>query len=890
MRLGPLVPPLLAVAASGCGARCSAEAPAVAPPLPVEVAGCAALTAGPRCELGPARSLRLLAEAPEGVQVRISSGGALLDESAGGLRTVTVPAGATQLTVQAGPARFHLAVGETSRPAALDRAAALLSEGKADQAEEVLRALERSGSPDDAARARSGLARLAMHGGRTGEAVAALLAAAEAHRALGHRSEEVRDTLAAAYALIQARRFAEARAALDRLGPVSALHPEARAEALYDLGLVHRDAGDLRSALRRFDEAEGVARRFGMDRQREAAAQGLATALLAVGRYEEALGFFQSLRPVDPCDRASLHNNVGWALLLAREADTSPSAADPEQPLEEALALFRTTCARPVEEANTLINLALADLQVGRAERAAERLAAARRARPTPDTRVSLWWLDVQGRIELQRKNAGQALSLYRQLAALALASAAPEARWRAAIGRGEALERAGDLQGALAAHVEAERLLDQEVLQVPLTEGRESFLGDRDRGARALVSLLVRLARPAEAMDAARRARGRALESLRLAERLGSLDAAARGRWERALGAYRQARAALDAEAAEDWKLSARRLAEVEAARRDRERALRAVLDEAMAAVDADRAPATPPRRPGPGELLLLWYPGERGWHGFAATASEIQVRAIPALPPADDPAALGAALFGPFDRAIAGAERVTLLPAGALRPVDLHALPWRGAPLLESRPVAYGLDLRTAGARRPAGGRALVIGDPQSDLPRARQEAAQVRAALEAADAGVDLLSGEAASIEAVRARLAAAPLLHYAGHGRFAGAGGWDSALPLADGALSVGELLALPAPPTVVLSGCETARGAAGPLEGLGLAQAFLLAGAGGVIAASRPVEDALAARMTEAIYANAGSLDPPRMAEVARRAQLKVRAGGGDWAAFRALVP
>ncbi|MCB9649195.1 MAG: CHAT domain-containing protein [Deltaproteobacteria bacterium] len=148
--------------------------------------------------------------------------------------------------------------------------------------------------------------------------------------------------------------------------------------------------------------------------------------------------------------------------------------------------------------------------------------------------------------------------------------------------------------------------------------------------------------------------------------------------------------------------------------------------------------------------------------------------------------------------------------------------------------------------------------------------------------------LLQGFEATGAALRAGLAHAALLHYAGHGREHG--GWGSELPLADGAaLRVGDILALPrVPARVVLSGCETGAAAGEHGVGLGLAQAFILAGARGVVAATRPVPDAAARALMEALYTE----DPSDLVGALHRAQARLRAHDpeADWAAFRIFVP
>lgn len=204
----------------------------------------------------------------------------------------------------------------------------------------------------------------------------------------------------------------------------------------------------------------------------------------------------------------------------------------------------------------------------------------------------------------------------------------------------------------------------------------------------------------------------------------------------------------------------------------------------------------------------------------------------------------------------------------------------------------MAYALDLpRPAPVDAREDGRtALVVADPQGNLPQAREEARLVREALHG-DWRVREHSGAAAEGASVRVALEQAELFHYAGHGRFAGLGGWESALPLYGSHLTVGDVLALrKVPAWVVLSGCETARAAQeSPVESMGLAQAFLAAGAHGVVAARRVVADEDALALMRELYRQGG---PTSLPESLRRAQLQLRDSrpDSDWAAFRALVP
>jgi cellulose synthase operon protein C len=183
--------------------------------------------------------------------------------------------------------------------------------------------------------------------------------------------------------------------------------------------------------------------------------------------------------------------------------------------------------------------------------------------------------------------------------------------------------------------------------------------------------------------------------------------------------------------------------------------------------------------------------------------------------------------------------------------------------------------------------------VADPQGNLPASVREAGVVSAALRGQAWTADTLRGEEAREEVVRPALGRTDLFHYAGHGTFSGFGGWESVLPLAGGTrLTLGDVLTLGRPPSwVVLSGCETGRsGADAPVEGLGLAQAFLLAGSRAVIATTQQVDDRAAEGLFAELYQGWG--DAPDLAVLLQRAQLawRRRAPGDGWKSFRLFEP
>ncbi|WP_437562218.1 CHAT domain-containing protein [Sorangium sp. So ce542] len=904
-------------APSSGDARDPASPAAPPPPLEVELAGCGAVLAGPACALPDDRAIRLWIKAPEGARVAVEAGATPIPLDGapiqGGLLVrVPVPDGAAAVSVTAeqngARAVVRLPLLPPLAAPALAQAEALRRQGRLDEAASALGGLASGQDPTLKALAIGKLARVDLARGRIPEAIARFEASIRAHRAAGRLSDEFLDRFALAYTLLyNGRRFAEARAALDPLAPLEASHPEGRALKPYYDALLSFESGDLRAALRQLDASAAAAERLGLRDHRRHVLQKRAEGLQLLGRPLEAQALLREAEASlpagsPPCEQAALQNNLGWGALQVAWASASPGGAlaDAEAALEAALALYGGPCPRPAERANALTNLALAKLEAGQAARARALLGEARRTDPSPDPGVAMYWLDVEGRLALDGGDAAGALRRYERLARLAEASALAEGRYRAALGRGQALEALGQPDRAVAAYEAAEALRGELSLLAPLGEGRGAFLGRLEEGARRAVDLLLQRD-PGRALAAARRSRALALAALRWVDRVASLDGEARARWEAALSAYRRERAALDEEGRDDWRLSSGELEAARAARAARGRSIRARFDEALLLVRRGEPAAAPAEAPrlGERELMLAFHPIRDGWAGFAVTRDGVAARRLPALDPAAPAATLAARLLGPFEAPLRAAGRLRVAAHGELERIDVHALPWDGAPLVARMPVVYGLDL-PGGAAPGAGGAgaargALVVADPQRDLPAARREADAVAAALEGQGRAVERLSGGVATHAAVASALErpGIALFHYAGHGFFGGIDGWDSGLPLAGGGqLAVSDILSLRrAPAQVVLSGCDTARTGAAPGArglGLGLAQAFLVAGAGSVIAATRPVDDALAERMMVALVA-AGQDDPGAQLREATLAALRATPSS-DWASFRALVP
>ncbi|WP_432837769.1 CHAT domain-containing protein [Dactylosporangium sp. CA-092794] len=157
------------------------------------------------------------------------------------------------------------------------------------------------------------------------------------------------------------------------------------------------------------------------------------------------------------------------------------------------------------------------------------------------------------------------------------------------------------------------------------------------------------------------------------------------------------------------------------------------------------------------------------------------------------------------------------------------------------------------------------------QPDLPHVTAEIDAVRAAL---PVPVEVIDDERATLERVRERMPASQWLHFAGHSRQDLDAPGDTCLHLADGPLTVAGIgaLDLPEAQLAFLASCESSVGSPSlPDEALHLAGALLVAGFGHVISTRWAVPDAIAARLTGAVYESLCSGDGPLDVGVAAQA-------------------
>ena len=143
------------------------------------------------------------------------------------------------------------------------------------------------------------------------------------------------------------------------------------------------------------------------------------------------------------------------------------------------------------------------------------------------------------------------------------------------------------------------------------------------------------------------------------------------------------------------------------------------------------------------------------------------------------------------------------------------------------------------------------LVVGDPRGDLEHASEEARAVGSIL-----GVEPLIGAAVTLEAVTDQLEQAGVIHFATHAELANPPRLVR-IQLTDGELSVRDILQInSSAKLVVLSACWSGlQHKWGREEFLGLAEAFLVAGALSVVATLWKVGDASALFVVRNLYTN-----------------------------------
>lgn len=871
--------------------------------IDVQLAGCTSLQfPGPRCALDDGARLHLWLAVSASANLELDGGDVIeqrtVQQGQRLLVDVLPEAEELRLLVDDGSEAWIWTLPvEHRKPAPWwTRTQELQSAGDSAAAETYLRTvLDSRDIPEDRGDQLYRLAGLVYRQGDSAQAQRLIVESMEWFQWARRPLQAVRSGTALSYWLHADDLWDEERQVLDALDDSPQRTDEGTLLLHFFQGQLALQTGDLRTARRRLRDAVRQAERLGLHRLRHQGEQLLATTLARAGRRDEAAQLFDRLGRdaaglASDCEQGLFFNNVAWSRLLDLEAGHS---ADPLPALEQALPLVNDCATADAELANVYTNFALLYLHRQDPQRALDALRQARRLRPRPHRTLELLWQDIEGRLALARGAYDDALRHFAQERRSATEALIPEARWRAAVGTARTLWALQRRSEALDAFAQAETLLDSAALRVPIGDDRAAFVAQREWAACLHLEALLDADRPEDAMAVARRARSRVLRSLWRGQRLAYLPTEQRQRWDRAMARYSTSRNALEQALRDAWQLPADRLHEVE----DRQRRLRSelenTLDQALQIFATADDTSYRWRSLDDGEVLLLFHPGSDGWWGLAEYSGEVSVKALGELTPHASAETLATTLLVPFGPWLGGASAVRILPYGELRNIDFHALPFAGEPLIVRRSVTYGLDLPTAEPHGASVDAALVVVDPNRDLPGTRQESRALHGTLGQGLDRVHWLQGPDAAGDAVRRLLPEVDLFHFAGHGDF---DGWDSTLSLADDSrLSVGDIFALPrVPPRVILSGCETGRSGNDALyrleDAAGIGAAFLTAGSREVIATQRPVDDDLAAELMAGLYprwkADQSAAEALRQAQITRWRQDP----DSDWASFRVLEP
>jgi tetratricopeptide (TPR) repeat protein len=749
---------------------------------------------------------------------------------------------ASELVVKLVPSDRSPAVADADR---------LRKAGDFEGALSSLTAAARSSHPVELADALGTRARVHMAMGNLEPAVFDFRTALALDARTGRLEASFKDTYALSYALMNSSppRLTEARAALERLSNVSGLVGAAASRAYY-VGGADYFANDVRAASTNLRRAADDARDRGDEREWLDASFMLAAVLQLVGERSEAVRVMGALaaapRASDPCKEAEQLTNSGWlALSVADMAGAEDvERPDPIELLSRAAAILSDECPRPAHLASSLTALSSAYLAEGNAASARVHLEAARLASAEPDATTTRDWAELDASIALAEGDLAAATHLFAHLTKVAETMHSPFAAWRGLVGQALAQDALGRPDEASRAAIAAEALLSSTVRTIPFGEGRAAFLGQYTESAEMLIDLHLRKGDIPAAVAAARSSIWRRSASLQWANQVRNLGPAARERWDKAIADYRSERAALDAEAVDDWSLSAAQLGGLLPSRKARLARIEDAVDRARAELDSTVAEPSQ-RAPAAGEAILVIHPTRGGEVVFCISQEGIHW----GTRPRDE--------YGPGHRstpqlstalldAIARARVVTVLSLAEDRLLVMKATEVLGIPVSPSQLLAYGTDSPQS-AHCEAGGerRAIVVADPRDDLPGARQEGREVHAWLQGRGWEAEALVGVEATLSAVMAsiqRNRCAAVLYFAGHAISSDGHRSESGLGLAGQTLlTISDILTISgAPRLVLLSACDTSTDATP--ERLSVARAFMVAGSEAVIGTTVDVSD------------------------------------------------
>jgi len=578
------------------------------------------------------------------------------------------------------------------------------------------------------------------------------------------------------------------------------------------------------------------------------AAQALFTSLYEIGDLEGAHQALETARELideeDRAARANLLNNLG--AVLAAEGRLALARRRFEQALELGDGL-------PMKSLRGLhLNLAEVHLDLGDVQRAAHHLDWAW-DHLDPGQSIPVSFYCYRARVELLRGRLAEASEA---LAKALSDDPEPEWAWQLEYRQGLVAEARGDLPAAEAAYRRSIAIVEEMRRSLGFDELKAWLLDEKRQPFEALFRLQARAGRAQEALATAEHAQARTL-----------LDAFLH---------------ASSSSAASGDKASLRRIEGLESL-------LPAMSESPVATLQPlERVLAAFGDRHG----LVYFDAGDDLWL-IAVAGGRARLHA---LAPAAEVHRLGDRfLADPEDASLAKRLGEILLPAGSLpeKGIALHvvadgvlgnlpfaALRREGSYLVEDHALVLIPSLSALAAleesRRESPGPALVLADPQGNLPSARLEGREVARLL----GGAPLTAGSAVSAELRKA--SRARTLHLATHTGLDPGGAW---LQLADRRVGASEIVTgRIGPRLVVLASCSSGVRPGRQMWG-SLGAAFLAAGSRAVLASLWSIEDEPARDLVLRFYREGGASDPAAALARAQRVAIGQGLSPQQWAPF-----
>jgi CHAT domain-containing protein/Tfp pilus assembly protein PilF len=758
--------------------------------------------------------------------------------------------------------------------------------------------------------------------------------------------------------------YRQALAISQRLG----LKP-AEADDLGDIALCLKGIGEIDESVKTFDQALQIAHEAGLTKEEADWHRGKGSALAGLGRYDAALKEFSKAQQA--YERSGLRrelvdslNDTGRVYELLGDLTSADKAF--HQALEVAQGIgngagviasmialgdlerrrkqydaAENYFSRALESARAagdegnmfeaLIDRSRNDLDRKRLDYASSGAAEASRVVERNANRPAMAVARyIEGEISRVRGEFQQALAMYSSAEDLQSRFRDPELGWRILFGRGQTLEVLGKDQEALAAYQASIELVEQTRAAIAEERFRAGYIEERFQVYVALVELLLKLGKPADAFYYSEKLRARAYF-----DQLGRSDAEGRDlAGQQRARELRQQMESLREKIEKEYSVTERerRGRALEIFSKELEQAQRAyeeILDTVRGASPFRKSLAGIPdtgdiqRLLPSGTALVEYVVGKQtlsiltvkkdsvngttvqiGAESLATRTELLRDLIMERKPAWIDPGrGLQALLIAPLDHAgyLRGVQRLIVVPDGVLNYVPFAALPTSGSRVLgDDFIVAYLPAAVALLAERSAdrGGRAMLAMAPaESHLPNA---GAEVRSIGEMFPRGSLVTAGKGATKTLFKQVAGQYDYVHLATHGSLNRNAPWLSTLQLQpddqnDGLLELHEILDLKLHARLVtLSACETALGSgyftdtpAGD-EFVGMTRAFLGAGSQSVLASLWAVNDESTRALMVKFYRYLRQFDGPealmRAQREFRRSEQRYRAPY-YWAAF-----